>query len=173
MIRITRFALATLACAYLCACSKEDPNPELRDPIFQDLEKRHADQDKAAEEASKNLGELKIKLEKAEDNSIEKKDIQRDIAKNQKIFNISSQLAHYYKIRTERRKIVDKLVYKEALAAKKDWPDPHEYSDYLVNRRLVEASRNWAQRVPKLTDRIPSSTKPSAKPNPKAEKKEE
>lgn len=162
MNSFTRLALATLMMVLLAGCSKEDPNPQLRDPIFQDLEKRANEHQKAKDEAEKQLLDLKTKLAKAEPNTLGKRDIEKDIRKNEHLALESSQWALYYKIRTERRRIVDKLAYGEALANKKPWPDPNEYSEYLVNRRLVEANRNWNARVPKLQSRLPSSQKASA-----------
>lgn len=58
--------------------------------------------------------------------------------------------------------------YLEAFAAGREWPDPAEYSDYLVNMRLHEVSLNWNARVPKLQDRLPAAKAP-AKVNKKAE----
>jgi hypothetical protein len=156
----------------ICACSKEDPNPEARDPIYDDLTKRMTEHQKNVDEAKAKIAELSDKLEKAEPNTIEKRDMERDLAKARHMLTDSDQWARYYKIRSERRKIVDKLVYKEAFAAKKDWPDPHEYSDYMTNRRLVEINRNWNARVPKLTDRLPSSAKKTEKPKEEGKKEE-
>lgn len=157
MLRTLRVAFALIAALTLGACSKEDPNPELRDPIYADLGKRQADAQKAYEEASAKIKELVEKLEKAEANSLEKRDMERDLRKYRKVALDSEQMARYYKIRVERRRIVDKAAYREALEAKKEWPYPDEYSDYLTNRRLHEISLNWNARVPKLTDRLPSS----------------
>lgn len=159
MSRFTLGALATILMFSLVACTKEDPNPELRDPIFKDLEKRRDEHQKNANEAAATLKTLYEKLEKVEANSIEKKDIQKDIAKNKAKNLESDQWYRYYKIRAERRRITGRESYREAFAKGEEWPNPREYSDYQVNRRLVEASRNWNARVPKLADRTPVSVK--------------
>jgi hypothetical protein len=163
MRRFTPAVLALTGCLLLIGCSKEDPIPEERDPIFKDLEHRQSEHQKTYDEATAKLKELYASLEKAEPNSLEKRDIQRDIAKYKAQALDNEQWARYYRIRTGRRKLVDRLAYKEALGAKKPWPDPSEYSEYLVNRRLVEANRNWNARVPKLRDRLPSSAKADTK----------
>jgi len=64
------------------------------------------------------------------------------------------QQTRYLQIRAKRRLLVDRITYKAAFAKNKSWPDPREYSDYLVNMRLQEAPRNWSIRVPKLQDRL-------------------
>lgn len=142
----------------LSGCTKEDPTPEERDPIYKDLERRYNEHTKAAEERKAALEELYKTLEKAEPNSIERKDVQRDIAKTKSQLLEADQWSRYYKIRMGRRKIVDRMAYKEAFDAKKEWPYPGEYSEYQTNRRLVESSRNWNLRVPKLQDRVSSAT---------------
>lgn len=167
MIRFTLTAFATVGLLLMVGCTKEDPSPELRDPIYQDLQKRAADAQKSVDESKAKILELSDSLEKAEPNSIDKRDIERDLAKAKRQELDSRQWALYYTIRGKRRRIVDHMTYREALHAGKEWPDPHEYSDYLVNRRLVEANRNWSARVPRLQDRLPSSAKKA--PAPKAE----
>jgi hypothetical protein len=138
----------------LSGCSQEDPNPELKDPIYTDLSKRAADYQKQADDATVKVKNLRESLDNAEPNTIDVKDIRKDLLKTQVELTGTSQLAHYYKIRADRRKVVDKIEYRKALQSKAVWPDPHEYSDYLVNIRLNEIDLNWGKRVPKLQDRI-------------------
>lgn len=147
-------SIAFIAILTLSGCEKEDPNPELRDPIWQDLSKRAADYEKQREEHKAKIVGLREKLEKVEPNSMDLKDVRRDLAKTEKALLGAEQLARYYKIRAERRKVVDKIAAREARAANKEWPDPNEYSEYLVNIRLHEINRNWNARVPKLQDRL-------------------
>lgn len=142
----------------LLGCKKEDPNPELKDPIYADLLRRNTEFTKVNEESKANVKNLVEQLAKAEANSIGKKDIERDLAKARELSQYSDEQARYYRIRAERRKVVAKIAYKEAFAADKPWPDPREYSDYLTNIRLNEASRNWNKRVPKLQDRLVKRT---------------
>lgn len=153
-------SILLLALLVLSGCSQEDPNPELRDPIFSDISKRAADYQKQADDATIKVKSLRESLNKAEPNSIDVKDIRKDLLKAQVELTGTSQLAHYYKIRADRRKIVDKIEYKKSLQSKTDWPDPHEYSDYLVNIRLHEIDLNWGKRIPKLQDRISNYNNP-------------
>ncbi len=147
-------SIAFIAILSLTACEKEDPNPELRDPIWQDLSKRAADYEKQRDESKAKLAGLRERLEKVEPNSMDLKDVRRDMAKTEKALLGQEQLARYYKIRADRRKVVDKITAREARASNKEWPDKAEYSDYLVNSRLRETSMNWNARVPKLQDRL-------------------
>jgi hypothetical protein len=166
--RFSQLALLTLVCLTLVGCRKEDPQPELKDPIYKDLNTRAGDYEKAVTEGQTQVKDLRLAIEKTEANTIEFKNVQRDLAKAEKKLLGDEQLARYYKIRAERRKFMGRRAYREAFAAGREWPDPSEYSDYLVNMRLREVSMNWNKRVPKLQDRIPAA-KTDKKAEPKAE----
>lgn len=152
---MVRFIMSILFIFGVCGCESEDPNPELKDPIYKDLKSKADGHTKVIEENKKKLEELQATLDKAEANSIELKDVRRDIAKAQRTIAQADQLARYYKIRAGRRAAVDKVSARKAKAEDKPWPDPAEYSDYQLNTRLREAPLNWNNRVPKLTDRLP------------------
>jgi len=159
MIRLMlRFSAVLLVGFTLGACSNPDPTPELKDPIFRDLSKRAEDHQKAHEEAKAKLADLRPQLAKAEPRSLDLKNLQKEIANEERKLLAAEQAATYYRIRAERRKLVGRIEYQTAFAEGKEWPEPTEYSDYQVNIRLQEAGRNWASRVPRLQDRLPSST---------------
>lgn len=150
-----RCSIAILALLIsLVGCTKEHPNPEQLDPIFKDLETRAAEHKKAHEEAKVNLEALREEEQKTAPNTIELKDVRREIAKTRKQILDNDQWARYYQIRAERRKIEGRIAYKKAFAKGEQWPPPGEYSDYLVNIRLRQAPLNWNARVPKLQDRL-------------------
>ncbi|MGE0529233.1 MAG: hypothetical protein AB7G93_02205 [Bdellovibrionales bacterium] len=147
----------------LIGCEKEDPTPHLRDPIYKNLAERHAQHAKAYEESVEKLKSLREALAKTEPHTIEVKDLRRDIQRLEKQVVQDRQWARYYDIRSRRRIVVDRITYRKALESGKPWPDPSEYSGYLVNRRLIEINRNWNARVPKLQDRLTTATKVPAK----------
>lgn len=167
-LRSSQLALLIMVCLTLAGCRKEDPNPEMKDPIYKDLSTRAGHYEKEKEGGKASVKELREQLTKAEANTIELKNIGRDLAKAEKKLLGDDQLARYYKIRAERRRLMGRRAYREAFAAGKEWPDPAEYSDYLVNMRLHEVSLNWNTRVPKLQDRLPAAKAP-AKVDKKAE----
>ncbi len=155
MNRFLSALIIIIAASLTCGCSKEDPHPEVRDPIYKDLKSQADLHQKEVEEQKKFLGEFKVEMAKTEANSMERKDFRIKIAKAESNIKNHEQWAHFYRIRTERRAVVDKVTSKEARLADKPWPDPSEYSDYLVNKRLREVSLNWNSRVPRLQDRLP------------------
>lgn len=163
---LTACSMALFMVVALSGCEKEDPNPELRDPIWKDLSERAAQYDKQKEESKAKLQALRERLEKVEPNSMDLKDVRRDIAKTEKALLGAEQLSRYYRIKADRRKVEDKISARDALAKGQEWPDKREYSDYLLNKRVHEINLNWNTRVPKLQDRL--VRKPA-----KAEKAEE
>jgi hypothetical protein len=161
----SQLALLLMVILTLVGCRREDPNPENMDPIYKDLKTRADSYQKEVEESKKSIDELRKALEKAEPRSIELKNIAKDLAKSQAKYEGAEQLARYYKIRAERRRLMGRKAYRAAFAQGKEWPDPHEYSDYLVNTRLNEVNLNWNARVPKLSDRTPAKVvNPAQKP---------
>lgn len=143
----------------LSGCRSEDPNPELRDPIYQDLKKEAAATEKAYEDSKKAKVAAYEKLQAAPARTIELKDAEREYWKAVKLVDSLETASKYLNIRAERRRIEARASYKKAFNAGKEgeWPDKSEYSGYLTNKRLREAPLNWSKRVPKLQDRIPSS----------------
>lgn len=140
----------------LSGCNKENPSPEYVDPIFVDLQKRATDSKKTLGEEVKKQAELRLAIEKAPANSIELKNSTRDLEKSQGAALDFEQKALFFEIRAKRRRLVDQITYRDAFAKGLPWPDPKEYSDYRLNIRLQEASRNWSARVPKPPSRLVS-----------------
>jgi hypothetical protein len=173
MMRAMAYFCILFLLAQITGCKKEDPNPELLDPIYKDLDKRAADFQKAYDDEIKHQEETRSAISKAEPNSTEVRNARRDLAKSLVTARELEQKAHYFKIRATRRLFTDRIEYRAAFAKNEIWPNPREYSEYQVNMRLQEAPMNWNTRVPKLKDRIVSAGgKPSGEQK-KAEKGEE
>ncbi len=160
-------------CILLVGCKKEEPNPEQLDPIYKDLRSRFESIQKEIVEENKKQVDIRRALSGAEPNSTVLRNARRDL--QQSIVTIADleQKERFYRIRTERRLLVDQITYKAALQKNLPWPEPREYSEYQVNTRLREASRNWNVRVPKTLGKAAAAAKASGKDKEKAEKKEE
>ena len=171
--KVILMSIALLFAVTLSGCRKEDPNPELLDPIYADLERRATEAQKALDDENKNLDGLRAAVDKAEPNTIELKNARKDVEKSQAKITDLSQKARYFQIRAKRRMPVDRISYKAAYAKDQPWPDPHEYSDYQVNNRLRESPMNWAVHVPKLQDRLAKAGLSADKGEKKEAKKEE
>ncbi|NJL23945.1 MAG: hypothetical protein HC902_01320 [Calothrix sp. SM1_5_4] len=69
MRRFIAWVGAIIFCVSLSSCKREDPNPELRDPIYKDLEARATEHQKTFEETKAKIEGLKSSLEKVEPNT--------------------------------------------------------------------------------------------------------
>lgn len=165
-MKCTKLWIYTLMIALfsLTGCKSEDPNPELKDPIYKDLQSLSSEHQKNFEEQKKHREELELSMQKLEVNSLDLKKARLDLDKTLRVMRDAEQKALYYKIRAERRRVEGRLAYKIAFHQGKEWPDPAEYSGYLVNKRVNEINLNWNARVPKLADRTPAHKPAPAKP---------
>lgn len=164
--KVLRLLICLFIATGLSACRSEDPTPEIRDPIYQALVKELADAEKALEEVKRAKEVATKKVEAAPAQTMDLKDAEKEYWKAEKQLDGLITAVAYLKIRTERRKIESRLIYRAAFKAGKEaeWPDPAEYQGYLTNKRLREASLNWSRRVPKLQDRILASETPKVEP---------
>jgi hypothetical protein len=152
----------------LASCKKENPNPEMLDPIYKDLVERASAAQKGFDEEMKKREALELAVQKTAPNTIERKNADRELAKSKADAAEFERKARFFGIRARRRLIVDKISYSEAFSKNLPWPDPNEYSDYKLNIRLNEASRNWGNRVPKLQTRLEKTeAAPTAAPEAK------
>ncbi len=154
-----RFLAVITLSFVMSGCRSKDPNPELKDPIFQSLKKEADDAERAFKEAETAKDEAYKAFQSATAQTIELKEAEKEYWKAVKRVDSLRPTVRYLKIRTERRKVEARAAYAAAFARGEEanWPNPEEFEAYQTNKRLREASLNWNRRVPKLQDRIPTS----------------
>lgn len=144
------------AVLFFSGCAKENPNPELLDPIYQDLLKDIKSKEADVKEFEKKIDELKKTVAKADtrdsDYKVGKKELVNNIAK----MNSVKQSVELLKIKSERRRVEGRKSYRLAFHQHMPWPNPNEYREYLANKKLKTAGLNWEARVPKLSARNPN-----------------
>jgi hypothetical protein len=159
--------LATLCLVGASKCEKPEPNPEGRDPIYQDLAalQKSTEGDLATE--SKKLDDLDKEIGAMKTRDSAKLHAMGVRSSMEKRILQMKQMAQYYEIRATERKAYDEKDYLEAFNAERAWPDPATVAEYQARKKLRNASRNWE-------DHVPKSTRYMAKPtgDKKAEKKE-
>ncbi len=143
------------------SCSKEDPNPEKKDEIYQDLLSELDIASKSLEEEEKNLASLKKELEKAIPQTGQVKYATKKVQVSQEQVEILKQRKTFFEIKIEMRKHQVQQRYKESL--RKDgrpWPDQEEITLYRsiskLNRDKLAYDRN--KRMVKDKD-VPHGTK--------------
>ena len=150
----------------LTGCKSEDPNPELKDPIYKDLSELAEKLLKESEAEEKNYKSLLKEASSGEIRTLGIKLARKKLRESKKKLVLLKQKAHFYKIRAEHRKLVGRKAYRAAFKENLPWPDPAEHKRYLVNKKLREVDLNWNKRVPKLQHANPNYSgqeKPSEK----------
>jgi hypothetical protein len=144
-----------IVCSLLLACRREEPNPELRDPIYLNLVQKTGELKSKREDSIKKLEELRKGVEKTAATTLERKLAEKDLKVALQNLEKLEQEYNYATIRTERRRVETRKSYRIAFGQNQTWPDPSEHEAYLANQRMRTASRRWDDHVPKLADRIP------------------
>lgn len=143
-------------------------NPEIKDPIYSDLKKMADEYSKKVVDTQKSKAEAYKKFLETPENTLDKKLELRNYMKVKKEYEKAKDMAQYYQIRMERRKMEGRLAYLESYEKKEEWPKPEEYKAFLTNQKLRNSPLQWDARVPKNADRY--SRKPASAE--KTEKKE-
>lgn len=130
-------------------CTKRDPQPHLKDPIYRDLSSEHSRHQKMVEEQLKEVSKLEAELASTEVRTIDKRIKLRDLQTAKERLGRLKEGAEYYRIRADLRKVYAKRDYNRAFDEGAVWPDPKELEAYQTNKRLRNVSLNWSERVPK------------------------
>lgn len=133
----------------LAACSRPNPQPELLDPIYSDLQQRSAVAKAAAESMKEEIKKAKDELEKLPARDPSKRKAQQDISRKELQFVVAEQDGLYFEVRAQQRKDFAREAYLKAFNAGKPWPDPKDFEAYKLQRKLAESPREWNSRVPK------------------------
>jgi hypothetical protein len=138
-----KFITAILLILTLTACSKPDPNPELKDPIYSDLQAQVGAATAALEAEKKKLeGFEKDKMEVVPQTG-QIKYANKRIYESQAAITRLEQQVEYLKLKVEQRARTAQAAYKKAYANKQEWPDPKEWSSYQAEQKLRNAKRSW------------------------------
>jgi hypothetical protein len=133
----------------LSGCSRPNPTPELKDPIYLDLVKRGAVASAASELAKEELKTLKSDLETLPPRDSNRRKLQQDLTRKETHLMVADQEALYFEIRAQQRKDFARTEYLESFNAGKPWPVPEDFEAYKAQRRLQDAPREWQSRLKK------------------------
>lgn len=150
-IRIDLLIIVLVAIVTFVGCKKPNPHPESLDPIYSDLLKESESARKEAESQRAEIEKLEREMLEFGPRDPRKAKAIRDKYKREKLAVQGEQRALYYEVQAELRLKYVQKDYLRAFNADKPWPNPEEYAAYNENKRLQRASRNWEDRVPKMT----------------------
>ncbi len=147
----------------LSACNKPDPHPELRDPIYKDIEAKQKELAGAIESEKKALEEAEIKLKAVVPQTGQIKFARKRVFESKARIEKLEQLRRYYTIRLESRKLEAQDEYLDAFGRGKggEWPAPEAYADYQINESARTKSRNWSVKE-RIEEELKSSSPASS-----------
>lgn len=138
-----RIIAAILVIFTLAACNKPDPNPELKDPIYSDLQSQLGAATQALEAEKKKLEGFEKDLQAVVPQTGQIKYAQKRVFESQALVNKWEQEKAYLELKIEQRKLTAVKSYRKAFAKKEDWPDPKEWASYQAEQKLRNAKRSW------------------------------
>lgn len=130
-------------CLSLIACNKPDPNPELKDPIYQDYNSSMAAASQALEAERKALEGFEKELKEVVPQTGQIKYAQKRVNESKEKITRIEQERQYYELKIESRKREAKMSYLKAFKKGEPWPDPKEWEIYQQEKKLRTAKRVW------------------------------
>lgn len=124
-------------------CDKPEPEPEKKDPIYQDLLSELSLAEKNIAEMEKQLAEHRTTLEKVVPQTGQIRFAQKRLFETEKTLELFKQQKKYWTLRAEsRRDYIRKASY-EAFIKKSKLDTSAEYQEYLAEKRLRRARLEW------------------------------
>lgn len=139
-MRIITILLLSLS---LFACSKPDPNPELKDPIYNDYNSQLGTVSAALESEKKNLEGFNEELAEVVPQTGQIKYAQKRVREAKDKITRLEQEKQYLELKIEARKRESKSSYAKAYKKGENWPDPQEWASYQTEQRLRNAKKSW------------------------------
>lgn len=130
----------------LLACNKPEANPEARDPLYQELQSQKSLVTKLIADTQKKLEEKKTELNSVKPQTGQIKYAQKRLWETQRALDTLIQQEKYWTLRISEREKVARTDYLKAFREGKPWPDPKEFEEYSVEKRLREAKQDWDQK---------------------------
>lgn len=149
--QIGLFLLLALILIIQTGCKQPIENPELADPIYSDLLSQVNGAKSAIASEEKSIKDLKDQIAALKPRDSSRGPLLRELAAHERALVQAKQQKTYFEIRSQQRKEYDQKAYQEAFDRDLPWPNPEEVEEYKKTKKLLQASRNWEDRVPKTT----------------------
>ncbi len=127
----------------LTGCKRQDPQPELKDPIYSDIFRQTQDANKELESSRKELEGAKKEWEMADPQTGESRVKRATYFDIQNRLNKMAQETRFLELTLQRRKDFVRAAYLKAFEKDQEWPDPNELKYYKANKSLVSAPRSY------------------------------
>lgn len=144
IFRLFLILVSTAGLLTLAGCNSKDPSPELKDPLYLELEKQKkaAEADiKAAEEAVA-VAEDNMKKVVPQTGQIKYASKRLNEARGRLIQ--AKQVELYFKVKIESRKWAAREEYLKAYYDKTPWPSTEALEAFQLNQKLSATSKEWS-----------------------------
>jgi hypothetical protein len=148
----------------LSGCKRPHSNPETLDPIYADMLAEVRAAENTIQNEQKEIEALKAKIAALKPRDIMRGSFGRELLSREKKVRSYKERKTYFETRAEQRKAYVQREYLAAFEKDETWPNPADYQTYLATKKLQSVSRNWDDRVPKLTRHLrPQELDPDTK----------
>ncbi len=127
----------------LIGCGRPDPNPELKDEIYADLNSQLAETTRGISEEEKKREEHKKALLEVVPQTGQNKFANKRVFDSETKITKLKQEKQWLELRIAERKASTKTKYLQAFRNKEVWPDPAEFEQYKAEKKMRNAKRNW------------------------------
>lgn len=128
-------------------------NPELIDPIYQELLKETKVYTDMAVKLRAEADAAKVEWEKADVKSGRARAAKNRYYSKLKEAEHAHQKSLFYELRANSRRLEARKLYIVAFEKDIPWPDPAEYEAYQDENRLKKSNMSWDARAPKWSKR--------------------
>lgn len=127
----------------LFGCNRPDPQPQLKDPIYLDIQSEISALQQSIDAESKSLeGHLKS-LEEVVPQTGQIKYAQKRVDESKAIINKLRQELEYQKLKLQAQEKNARTSYKKAYEVSEPWPNPKEWNVYQAEKRFRNAKKTW------------------------------
>ena len=151
------------------SCDRPEREPWVRDPILQDMVKRKKDTEAKIAAQTAEIEKLQAILETSQPQTGQIRTARKKVEAHLNILAKTKQLLRIQKIQIESRIAQAQSDYIVAFKEKKPWPPKSEYSEYLLQQKLISQNRVWSAERRKEEVGLPPSKRSVAAVDPKSE----
>lgn len=138
-----KYLFVLFSLIFIVGCNKPEPNPELRDPIYSDLNAQLGEVTGKIATEKKNLEGFQQTLKDVVPQSGQVKYAQKRVDDCQDKIDHLSQEKDYLDLKIKDRLAFSRHSYMAAFKKGEAWPDPKEYESYKVEQKFRKAKLAW------------------------------
>lgn len=127
----------------LFGCDRPDPQPQLKDPIYLDIQSEITSLQQSLDSETKTLQEHLKTLAEVVPQTGQNKYAQKRVDESKALLNKISQELEYQKLKLQAQEKKARFDYKKAFESKEVWPNPSEWSEYQTEKRFRNAKKTW------------------------------